>query len=522
VKIAPRHHPHLRPLAGLVAGAAAVALVVAGSATAANASTPATLVKAKTAAATGTLNWASTNAPSSWDPVIDGSGANFRVTSLAYASLTSTDAKGKAVPALAKSWKYNADGTQVTFTLRSGLKFSDGSTLDSTAVKDYLVRAQTQKTSALIGEGIAVISSIDTPSATSVVLNLSQSDYQLPLVLAERVGQITNPTKTPTELNASPAGAGPFKVTSVVAGAKASFVKNPYYWDAKDIHIAKVNVTFGQDASTIVSGIESGVYNFSDLAPSQAKAAKAAGLDVVVQPGFNANNLGVNTTIAPFNNPKVVQAVNYAINRKAIVALDFGYGTAAYEPFPKGYIAYNSKVANKYPYSVKKAKALLKAAGYPTGFAVTFTVGTAVSTAENELIQQQLKAVGIDATLKVDPNWATSFFAKKLPISTYGTTGRDSPIQTLQAHFGATGALNIGGVDGGDAYEAAISKALSTPLTSADYAKNIQAATAAGMATTGLIFTDTVPNLFVKSKSVSSIPKIPSKITWTGVKISGR
>ena len=444
------------------------------------------------------------------------------MTQLAYASLTSTNTKGEAVPALAKSWKYNSAGTQVTFTLRSGLKFSDGSALNATAVKDYLIRAQTQKTSALVGEGISVIKSIDTPSATSVVLNLSQADYQLPLVLAERVGQITNPKYTTAELNQKPEGAGPFKAVSVQAGAKATFVKNPYYWDAKDIHIKNVNVSFGIDPTQVVSGLQSGVYNFADLATSQAKSAKAAGLDVVVQPGFNASNLSVNTSVAPFNNPKVLEAVNYAINRQQIVdQADFGYGTPAYEPFPKGYIAYNSSAANRYPFSVSKAKALLASAGYPKGFAVTFTVSSTSGTAENELLQAQLKAVGIDATLKVDPNWATSFFAKKLPISTYGTTGRDSPVQTLQAHFGAAGALNLSGKDGGTAYDAAVATALATPLTSPDYQKNIQAATAAGLATTGLIFTDTVPNLFVKTKAVSDLPKTPAKVVWAGVTVSG-
>lgn len=307
---------------------------------------------------------------------------------------------------------------------------------------------------------------------------------------------------------------------SIVAGSKATFVKNPRYWDAKDIHIQNVTVSFGVDASSIVSGLQSGVYNFADLAASQVKSAKSAGLDVVFQPGFNAANVSVNTTQAPFDDPKVLQAVNFAINRNQIVKqVDFGYGSATSEPFPKGYIAYDAASANEYPYNPTKAKQLLAEAGYPNGVTVTMTVLN--NSAENELVQAQLKKVGIDATLKVDPNWATSFFAKKLPLSTYSTTGRDSPIQTLQAHFGAQGALNSSGVDAGSAFQAAVSKALATPLDSPDYAGNIKAATAAGLANTGLVFTDSVPNILVKTKAVSSIPKIPAYITWTGVTISG-
>lgn len=516
LKLTSSRTPRAR-LAAVAAGIAAVALVLTGCTSSGSGDS-----SSASTGDNGTLNWASSSPPSSWDPVVNGSGAAFRVTSLAYASLTSTNTKGEAVPALAKSWEYNDAGTQVTFHLRSGLTFSDGTALDSTAVKTYLTRAQSQENSALVGEGIAVIKSIDTPNTTDVVLNLSQSDFQLPLVLAERVGQITNPKYSATELNEKPEGAGPFKAVTIAAGSKATFVKNPNYWNAKNIHIANVTVSFGVDSASIVSGLQSGVFNFSDLAVSQVKSAKAAGLDVIQQPGFNANNLSVNTSVAPFDNPKVLQAVNYAINRKQIVdQIDFGYGKAAYEPFPSNYIAYNTSVANAYPSSVSKAKKLLSEAGYPNGLTVAFTVGPSTSTAENELIQAQLKAVGITATLKLDPNWAASFFAKKLPISTYGTTGRDSPVQTLQAHFGATGALNLSGKDGGSAYEAAVNKALATPLDSADYEANIQAATAAGMATTGLVFTDTVPNLFVKTKTVSALPKIPAKVDWTGVTISG-
>jgi peptide/nickel transport system substrate-binding protein len=468
----------------------------------------------------GTLKWASSYAPLSWDPVVNGSGGTFRINALAYASLTNTNAKGEAVPGLAKSWSYNADGTEVTFHLRPGLTFNDGTPLDSAAVKAYIVRAQTQKNSALVGEGIAPIASIDTPNATDVVLHLGQPDFQIPLVLAERVGQITNPKATPDQLSQKPDGAGPFIPVEIVPGSHATFTKNPHYWDAKDIHIAKVELSFGVDPSTVVSGLQTGVYNFSDITPAQAKAAKGAGLDVLQLPGFNANNVSINTTIAPFDNPKVVDAVRYAINRDQIVKqVDFGYGKATTEPFPSGYIAYDPSSADLYPYNPKKAKQLLAEAGYASGLTVPFVVQ--FDTPSSELIQTQLKAVGIDAQLKVDPNWAAAFFAKKNVLTTYGTTGRDSPIQTLQAHFGAKGALNSSGVDAGPAFQAAVAKALATPLDSADYAKNIRAATKAGLASTGLVFTDSLPNLYAKATTVSPLPRIPGHVSWAGVTISG-
>lgn len=512
MKLAPTLRRQLLRLSAL---AAAAALTTAGLAACSAPSTD-----SPTGQDGGTLKWAVGYSPSSWDPVVAGSGWAFNVTALAYDSLTHTNEAGEAVPGLADSWSYNEDGTQVTFHLREGLVFSDGTPLDAAAVKAYFERAKTQQNSALVGEGIAPITSIEAPDAQNVVFSLSQPDFQIPLVVAQRVGQITNPKKTTTELSTFPDGAGPFTPVEVVPGASATFVKNPDYWDAANIHIAKVELTFGVDATTVVSGLQTGVYNFTDLLPvSQSKAAESAGLTIAQQPGFNASNLSVNRAIPPFDNPQVIEAIKYGINRQEIIdQVDFGVGQPTTQPFPSGYIAYVPALADPTPFNVAKAKQLLADAGYPDGFEVDFVV--LADTPDNELLQTQLKAIGITANLKVDTNWAASFFAKKLALTTYGTTGRDSPIQTLQAHFGAKGALNSSGIGGGDAYDAAIATALSTPLDSPDYQKNIQAATTAGLATTGLVFTTSVPNLFAKTSAVSDLPKIPAKITWTGVTVS--
>lgn len=143
------------------------------------------------------------------------------------------------------------------------------------------------------------------------------------------------------------------------------FKKNPDYWDAKNIHIDAVELTSAPDASTVVNGLRTGVYNFADIEPSQAEAAKKAGLDVFVQPGFNAANISLNVNKAPFDNPKVVDAVRHAVNRKEFVdKLTFGYGEETDQPFPKDYVAYDPKSENAYPYDPAKSKKLLAQAGY--------------------------------------------------------------------------------------------------------------------------------------------------------------
>jgi peptide/nickel transport system substrate-binding protein len=463
-----------------------------------------------------TLRWA-VALPAHWDPVVSGSGAQFRILSLAYASLTEINEKGEAVPSLAESWTYNDAGDQVTFHLRPNLKFSDGTPLNAAAVKSYLERAKTQKDSALFGD-LTSIESVAVSGEQDVVVDLTQVDYQIPLLLGERVAQISSPNVDPAALDRSPVGAGPFRVTENVPGSHVYLTKNPDYWDAANIHIERVELLAEPDAATIVSGLQTGVYDLANVVPNQVKAAEAARLDVVVQPGYNASNISINVNKAPFDNPKVVDAVRHAINRQEFVdKVTFGLGKVTDQPFPPGYLAYDESVANAYPYDVATAKALLAEAGV-SDIAVDLVIPTQQTAAE--IIQSQLAAIGITVTIKVDPNWATPFFAKDLALSIYGTTGRESPVQTLTAHFGPNGPLNLSTPFEPAGFADAVAKARQTPLDSPEYRANLQAATRAGLQSRALVFTYSQPNLFVKSAKVSDIAPIPGQIHWTGLKVT--
>ena len=196
----------------------------------------------------------------------------------------------------------------------------------------------------------------------------------------------------------------------------------------------------------MVAGLQTSVYNLADLDPSEASAAKAAGLDVFVQPGLNAENISININKAPFKgNPTLVEALRYAINRQQFVQqLTFGYGEATDEVFPPGFAGYNPADANLWPYNLAKAKQLLAKAGYkPNQLTLPLVISADTETPEAEIVQSQLAAVGIKVTITVNTNWATPFFAKQLVFSLYGTTGRDSQTETLRDHFGSSGVLNL-------------------------------------------------------------------------------
>ena len=230
----------------------------------------------------------------------------------------------------------------------------------------------------------------------------------------------------------------------------------------------------------------------------------------------------LNVNMAPFNNSLVVDAVRHAVNRKEFVdKLTFGYGEATDQPFPPAYVAYDPKSKDRYPYDVAKAKALLTQAGIKPG-AIKLDLVVPDADPVAEIVQSQLAAIGITATIKIDKNWATPFFAKDLTLSVYGTTGRDSALQTLTAHFGPNGPLNLSTPYEPAGFAAAVAAVRATPIDSPKYAATLQAATRAGLESGALVFTYASPNLLAKSTTISDIPANPGHINWTGVKISGK
>ena len=313
------------------------------------------------------------------------------VLGLVYASLTTLDASGDVGPGLASSWTYAADGKSVTFQLRPGLTFSDGTPLNAQAVKENIDRGQTQGNSTVSSE-LSVVSKVVVNSPTSFTLDLTQVDYQVPDLLAGKDGMMVSPAafKHVSSIPTQPVSAGPFKLTSYVPDSHADLVRNPGYWDASQIHVQNFTVQDITQPEQILAALQSGQVNVAYIAGNQVASAKAAGFKVAVIPSEVVNELDIQTATAPFNNPNVVKAINYAINRQAILQVQAaGYGSVAYQPFPEGFVGYSAKLANLYPYNPALAKQLLAQAGYPHGLKITLST-TSTTNSLAEQIQGQL------------------------------------------------------------------------------------------------------------------------------------
>jgi peptide/nickel transport system substrate-binding protein len=513
-----------------VAAAAAVlvtisALAACGSGGSSAAAGGGGTTAAGTSGASGTLNW-EWELPTSWDPVTSSAGWDMHALGLVYASVTTLDTAGTVQPGLASSWKYAADGKSVTFTLRPGLKFSDGAPLTATSVQQNIKRGQTQSNSTVASE-LSVISKVVVNSPTSFTLDLTQVDYQVPDLLAGKDGMIVNPsafTKTGS-LPTQPEGAGPFTLTAYVPDSHASLVRNPNYWDASQIHLQNFNVLDITQPEQILSALESGQVNVAYIAGNQVAAAKAAGFKIDVIPSEVVDELDIQTTSKPFTNPDVVEAINYAINRQAILQVQAsGYGAISYQPFPAGFVGYSSKLANLYPYNPAKAKQLLAAAGYSKGLSITLS-SPSTDDALAEQIQGQLQAVGITVnigTISSDTETQYLYLDKTIPFAVDGTAGRMSPVEMLDVLYSQQGLMNVDGKASttSSAVSSALDNALTVPLDSPAYPAALQNAVVTSVENDPIhIWLYTNPRIFAYSSTVTGIPSDLVQQRWEGVRV---
>ena len=396
----------------------------------------------------GTLNW-EWALPTSWDPVTSSAGWDNHVLSLVSATITTVLPSGDIGHGLASSWNFAQNGRSLTFILRPHLTFSDGTSLDTEAVAENIRRGQVQSNSTMASE-LSVISKVVVNSPTSFTLDLSSVDYQVPYLLSGKDGMMVSPKAfaNPGSIPTQPVGAGPFKLTSYVPDSHADLVRNPGYWDASRIHVASFSVQDIAQPREILAALESGQVNVAYIAGNQVAAAKSAGFKIDVIPSEVVDEIDVQTTTTPFNRPDVIQAINYAIDRRSLVLVQqSGYGAPALPPFPQGFVGYVPKLANLYPYNPGKAKQLLAAAGYKHGVDITITSVTPDDPLAEQL-QSQLAAVGITAKISdvaADTETQYLYLDKTIPFAIDGTAGRPSPLEMLDVLYSQQGLMNVDG-----------------------------------------------------------------------------
>ena len=356
--------------------------------------------------------------------------------STAYAALFHQAPNGQIQPEIATSWQYFATHTGKNkgfeFTIRHNVRFADGSLLTAQSIVGWFNHMYAQHTQASAGysETFGPNPKFEAVGKWKVKMILSQPNPDVAVTLSDGGplwGFIASPkcVANPTLFNTQTCGAGPYmlEASGTVAGSHYTYVPNPHYYDKSAIHFSSVTFTVIPSATTMFQALESGQLDLAAQGNTATTVAAAKSAGFAIHTATNSSlvvDLHANGKPVPaLANLKVREAINYAIDRKAIAsAVGFGYSQPLSE-FPTN-DATSSKYENYYSYSPSKAKSLLAAAGYPNGFTLS-THATGQELLYLPLIAKYLNAVGITLTSQpfVQANSATYYFGDPVSISEF-------------------------------------------------------------------------------------------------------
>src|SRR5579863_1965570 len=244
------------------------------------------------------------------------------------------------IPWLATSYAWSNGGKTLTFTIRQGVKFSDGTPLTASDVAftfNLLMKNTTLASQAPAPTPLPV--SATAPNATTAVLTFSQAEYAnlfligSTYILPEHIWQgVSNPA---TYADANPVGTGPYELGSF-SSQKVTFKQNPYYWQKSKVTVPEVIFPNYVSNTTANPALDSGQVGYAgnDVANVQSDYLSASPDNHTWtgnQPWFADNNvvtLWLNTTKAPLNDPKVRLAISAGIDRQQLST----QGETDYEP----------------------------------------------------------------------------------------------------------------------------------------------------------------------------------------------
>jgi peptide/nickel transport system substrate-binding protein len=419
-------------------GAAALALILLGLVVGAllAAAGPAPVLAQEPPARGGRVLDSLISEPDSLDPARANLLVSQYVLGLLYDRLVYIDQSGRPRPWLAESWTVDKDGKEVTFVIRKGATFTDGTPVDAEAVRYSLDRyLKLSKRNADLGP----VQKIEVVGGGSVRLTFERPfaalftslDFSYLGIVSKAAAE-----KAGDEFGRRPVGSGPYTLKDWKAGSTLLFARNPGYKNLRaDVenkgapYPDEWQISIVKEEGTRMAALETGQLHMS-WAPFEEvpRIQKDARLQLIRRPkGVSYIFLEFNTKKPPFDKLALRKAIAYSVDSKEVLDASYLYGTVIQAPLPLGVPGFSAEVGRQFGYrrDESKALALFKEAGYakgadgklrdgagkPVRITLTTWVAPQISRAA-QVIQAQLQAVGVECELTQTDAGA---FLAKLP-----------------------------------------------------------------------------------------------------------
>jgi peptide/nickel transport system substrate-binding protein len=340
----------------------------------------------------------------SLDPIIPSDNPSIYTMLLLFDQLVRTGPQATTIePGLASSWDISQDGKTYTFHLRPA-RFSDGSPVSAEDVVYSLDRARGPESR--WASFFKPIASVRVAGERTVVVTLQQqftpflanlclfSASIVPRRAVEAMGK---------GFSERPVGSGPFVLERWDKGSRIVLVKNPHYWQRGKPRVGRVSLEIVTDDNTRMLRLVGGDLDVAANVPlNQINMIRSSSIDVRIYKYLDTHLGLMNNTRSPFTDVRVRQALNYAVDKQAIIRnVLFGVGTPAPSYLPP--VRYYDSSLRGYAYDPDKARALLKDASLPSGFSPQLLIdsGDSLSQQVAVILQDMWKKVGV--SVKITP-----------------------------------------------------------------------------------------------------------------------
>lgn len=352
--------------------------------------------------------------PSSMDPHDTNDTVAYSLQKLMLEGLFSFDMDMKVVPVLAESYTANDAATEFTIKLKTGIKFHDGTEFNAEAVKVNLDRLADQTQKLKRNSLFNMVEKTEVVDVSTVKITLKTPFGAFINTLAHPAGMILSPkalAEYGKEVSKHPVGTGAYVFSEWTPGTKFVSTKNPEYWGAEAQYDSISFKTVKEDGSRVAM-LQTGEADFIYPVPSmQIENLKSdKNVKILENESIIVRYISMNVNKKPFDDVRVRQALNYAIDKNAFSQVVYSGHTSPLNsviaPNTQFYVEQKS-----YDYNIEKAKQLLTEAGYADGFATKiWSNNSSVSSKADEFIQQQLAKIGV--TVEVVPMEAATLSEK--------------------------------------------------------------------------------------------------------------
>ena len=365
-------------------------------------------------------------------------------------------------PVLATSWSSNSTATVWTFKIRQGVKFHNGQplTADDVVYTYKLMTNPKSSSNALsaFGGGLSP-DGVKKVDDFTVAFHLNAPNGNFPyLTSSDNYNMIILPSgQDPAQWQSTFIGTGPFVLKNYTANVGASFVRNDKYWGTKAVPAATEFSFYAQETPMVLALTGGTIDVVGQFSVAGGPQLLNGNYNVIKLRSSAHRELSMRNDKAPFNDPRVRQAIALTLDRQAIIKslfnslADIGNDSPFAPVFPSTDTAIPQRAQD-----IAKAKALLKAAGHGSGFSTVMYANDVQEIPQYaQIVQQAAKAIGVNITVHAQPSSAyygkatfgnSNWLDATMSLVDYGHRGvpnvfLTAPLQTISAKTG-TGSWN--------------------------------------------------------------------------------